>query len=260
MIPKVIHYCWYGGKELPDLAVKCIESWKKYCPDYKIIRWDETNTNLDENDYIREAYEAKKWAFVTDYIRLKALYEYGGIYMDTDVEVCGSLDVFLNEQAFSGFENATLIPTGIMACEKDHYFFKRLLNYYDGKHFRMSDGTYDQTTNVKTITKIALEYGFIPNDTKQTICDMTFYPHDYFCPKDSASGIINRTNNTVCIHHFDGSWVEEKQIALIEWKKWKKLNSKYGKLGDYIYAINKYILHPRKLMSRLKEKIRKKKK
>ena len=128
MIPKIIHYCWYGGKELPGLAMYCIESWKKFCPDYKIIRWDETNTNLQENEYIKEAYENKKWAFITDYVRLKVLYEIGGVYMDTDVELVGTLDPFLNHEAFSGFENSTQIPTGIMAAQKGQPFFKQLLN------------------------------------------------------------------------------------------------------------------------------------
>lgn len=206
MIPKIIHYCWFGGKPLPELAVKCINSWKEFCPDYEIVRWDESNTDLNENDYIKEAYESKKWAFITDYVRLKVLYEYGGIYMDTDVEVCKPLDPFLFERAFSGFENEHQIPTGIMAGEEGHPFFEKLLEYYNDRHFIKEDGTFDITTNVKTITAIGLENGFIPNDTKQTFCDFTVYPHDYFCPKNFDTGEIYITERTVCIHHFDGSW------------------------------------------------------
>ena len=104
MIPKVIHYCWFGGNPLPDSVRKCINSWKKFCPDYDIKQWDETNINLHENAYVLEAYQAKKWAFITDYVRLKVLVEYGGIYMDTDVEVLKPIDVFLSNHAFSGFE------------------------------------------------------------------------------------------------------------------------------------------------------------
>lgn len=104
MIPKIIHYIWFGGNPLPELAVKCIESWKKYCPDYEIMIWDERNFDVSVCAYTKEAYDAKKWAFVSDYVRLKALYEYGGIYMDTDVELVKSLDGFLHEKAFSGFE------------------------------------------------------------------------------------------------------------------------------------------------------------
>ena len=251
MIPKTIHYCWYGGKPLPELAIKCMKSWEKYCPDYEIVRWDESNTDLNENDYIREAFEAKKWAFITHYIRLKVLYEHGGIYMDTDVEVCGSLDGFLNDRAFSGFEDGIHISTGIMASEKKHEFFEKLLTYYKGKHFLLDDGTYDMTTNVNTITRIANENGFRPNDTKQVVCNMTIYPHDYFSPKDYETEKVNQTKNTVCIHHFNGSWVDDE---VIEWRKWKRLNLKYGRAGDYLYALSKYLFHPGKFIKHLKEK------
>ena len=135
LIPPIIHYCWFGRSEMPMMVKECIESWKKFCPDYEIIRWDETNTNLNENDYIKEAYENGKWAFITDYIRLKVLYEHGGIYMDTDVQVCKTLDPFLIDSAFSGFENVHQIPTGIMASEAGHPFLKKLLDYYIGRHF-----------------------------------------------------------------------------------------------------------------------------
>lgn len=249
MIPKIIHYCWFGEKPLPELAEKCIASWKKFCPDYKIKRWDESNTNLTENDYIREAYENKKWAFITDYIRLKVLYEFGGIYMDTDVQVCKSLDSFLTESAFSGFENDHQIPTGIMASEKEHPFFKKLLEYYVDRHFVLDDGTFDQTTNVIIITEIGLKNGFIPNDQKQTFCDMTFYPHDVFCPKSHLTGEIQWTDNTVCIHHFDGSWKTEKERKDIIIRQ--KLNQRFGLIGDFIYKLQKYTLHPLELYKRL---------
>ena len=110
MIPKVIHYCWFGKKPLPPLAVNCIDSWKKFCPDYEIIEWNEKNFDINSNTYVREAYENKKWAFVSDYVQLYALYNYGGIYMDTDVQVLKPLDAFLNDQAFSGFEAYDRVP------------------------------------------------------------------------------------------------------------------------------------------------------
>lgn len=116
MIPKKIHYCWFGGNPLPPLAVKCIESWKKYCPDYEIKEWNESNFDLNCNEYVREAYEAKKWAFITDVVRLYAMVTEGGIYMDTDVEVLRPLDDLLVYEAVSGFETKTRIPTGLMAC------------------------------------------------------------------------------------------------------------------------------------------------
>ena len=253
MIPKKIHYCWYGGKNLPELAVHCIESWKKFCPEYEIIQWDETNTNLNENVYIQEAYNAKKWAFVTDYVRLKVLYQYGGIYMDTDVELIAPLDQYLKIDAFSGFENETQIPTGIMGSSAFHPFFYELLQYYKGKHFIKEDGTFDDTTNVLTITNIALKNGFKPNNTLQTVCGMTFYPRDYFCPKDHTTGKINLTDNSVCIHHFNGSWhtPEENQLIHVE----QKLVSMFGsQLGELFFKAYKYGTNPSRIVKRIQRK------
>ncbi|MBQ7544534.1 MAG: hypothetical protein IJT02_06275 [Synergistaceae bacterium] len=142
MIPKVIHYCWFGGKPLPELAQKCLASWEKFCPDYEIVRWDESNFNVNCCDYVREAYEAKKWAFVSDYARLKVLVDNGGVYMDTDVEVIKPLDEFLVHEAFSGFESEKAIPTGIMACEKGFAPFAEMLADYHTRHFyRRGGGT-----------------------------------------------------------------------------------------------------------------------
>ena len=209
-IPRVIHYCWFGGNPLPELAQKCIASWKKYCPNYEIIRWDETNFDIHYNDYVWEAYQAKKWAFVTDVVRLYVLVNYGGIYMDTDVEVLRSLDVFLKYEAFSGFESEIDILTGIMACEKGQKLFKELLCEYNDAHFLKSDGTYDETTNVIRITNTCLKYGFVPNNQLQTVNGFTLFPKDYFCPKDYVTRVTRLTENSYTIHHFDGSWKSEK--------------------------------------------------
>ena len=210
-IPKIIHYCWFGGNPLPELAQKCIASWQTYCPDYEIKRWDETNFDLNYNNYVREAYEAKKWAFVTDVVRLYALVNYGGIYMDTDVEVLKPLDEFLQYEAFSGFESKTQILTGIMASQKGQKMFTEFLSEYDGIHFIKSDGTYDLTTNVSRITNACVKYGFIPNNQKQTIHGFTLFPKDYFCPKDQETRIMEITDHTHTIHHFDGSWLSNEQ-------------------------------------------------
>ena len=147
MIPKIIHYCWFGGNPLPKSAEKCIKSWKKYCPDYEIIEWNESNFDINSNQYVREAYENKKYAFVTDYVRLYAMYNYGGIYMDTDVEVLKPLDCFLDNHAFSGFESSGYIPTGLMASEKEFPLFRELLKYYGNRAFVNPDGSFDTTTN-----------------------------------------------------------------------------------------------------------------
>ncbi|MCR5522215.1 MAG: glycosyl transferase [Clostridia bacterium] len=228
MIPKTIHYCWFGGKPLPELAQKCIASWKKYCPDYEIIEWNESNFDFSECNYAREAYEAKKWAFITDYVRLKVLYENGGIYMDTDVEVLKPLDSLLQYEAVSGFESETQIPTGLIACREGLPIIGELLQEYDNIHFKKDDGTLDLMTNVIRITNTLLKYGLKQNNTLQTINGFTLLPKDYLCPKDLETGIITITDNTLTIHHFDGSWLpeEEKYIDSLYRKYSKKFPNK----------------------------------
>lgn len=226
MIPKKIHYCWFGKNPLPEMARKCIDSWKKYCPDYEIIEWNEDNFDLQYNDYVKEAYAAKKWAFVTDVVRLYALVTEGGIYMDTDVEVLKPLDDFLTLKAFSGFESIDRIPTGIMAAEKEHPLFKELLLDYENAHFINDDGTYNHTTNVTRITNTCLKYGLLLNNTKQTVNEFALFPNDYFCPKNCETLETILTENTYTIHHFDGSWLSEEEKYYIElFAKYKKNHS-----------------------------------
>ena len=216
-IPKVIHYCWFGHNQLPELAVKCIDSWKRTCPDYIIKEWNEDNFDINCCDYVREAYEAKKWAFVTDYVRLYVMVNEGGIYMDTDVEVISSLDKFLVHRAFSGFENETMIPTGIMACEKGFPLFREMLEDYNGRHFRQKN-KYDMTTNVETITNLCKKHGFVGNNKKQNIEGFVIYPKDVFCPKDYMTGDIVLTNQTVTIHHFASSWYNKIEKYILRKK------------------------------------------
>lgn len=210
MIPKKIHYCWFGGNPLPELAQRCIESWKKYCPDYEIIEWNESNFDIEAYPYAKEAYDAKKWAFVSDVARLYALVNFGGIYMDTDVELLKPIDELLEYEALSGFESKERIPTGLMACRKDFPLFVKLLADYDARHFVDNEGNYDLTTNVETITDICLKNGLVLNNQKQTIEGFTLFPSDYFCPKDYTTGKLKITENTYSIHHFDGSWLSEE--------------------------------------------------
>ena len=208
MIPKKIHYCWFGGKPLPELAEKCIASWQKYCPDYEIIRWDESNFDITSNSYVHEAYNAKKFAFVTDYVRLYVLYQYGGIYMDTDVEVLKPLDRFLHHPAFSGFESPDKVPTGIMASEQGGKWIEQNLHYYDSRHFINKKGEYDFTTNVMTITKNLLHDGFELNNKFQEHKNIVaMYPCEFFCPKSHITMKITLTQNSYTIHHFAGSWL-----------------------------------------------------
>lgn len=223
-IPKRIHYCWFGGNALPELAQKCIASWRKHCPDYEIIEWNESNFDINSCDYVREAYEARKWAFVSDVVRLYAIVNYGGIYMDTDVEVLKSLDDILMYEAVSGFESRDRVPTGLMACQKGHPFFVELLHDYDNAHFINEDGSLDTTTNVVRITNKCLKYGLKLDDSLQTVQGFTLFPHDYFCPKDALSKELVITDNTYVIHHFDGSWLSEED------KYEGTLRCKYGKI------------------------------
>lgn len=208
MIPKKIHYCWFGRGEMPKLAKKCIKSWKKYCPDYEIKEWNEDNFDLDMYPYAREAYDNRKFAFVTDVVRLYALYHEGGIYMDTDVEVLKPLDSFLKHTAFSGFEDETQVPTGIMASEKGGIWAKENLEYYKGRHLVNEDGSLDLTTNVITITNYMLKHGLRQDNSLQDFPGLiTMYPKDYFCPLSWQGHEMQMTNNTVTIHHFAGSWL-----------------------------------------------------
>lgn len=208
MIPKKIHYCWFGGKELPEDVKKYIDTWKKYCPDYEIIEWNENNFDVTENQYCKEAYEAKKWAFVSDYARLKVLYENGGIYMDTDVEVCKSLDRFLKYDWFSGFESEDRIPTGTMGACWNSTVIKIFLDDYNDRHFIKNDGSFDLTTNVEVMTKLLKEkYKVQLNNTRQIFGDNNLLlPFDYLCAKSFFTGEINKTKNTYTIHHFKGTW------------------------------------------------------
>lgn len=222
MIPKTIHYCWFGKNPLPDFAKKCIESWKKNCSEYTIIQWNEDNFDIGSNQYVKEAYEQKKWAFVTDYVRLYVLYHFGGIYMDTDVEVLKPIDIFLEQEAFSGFESSIQVPTGIMASEKGHSFVGELLNDYKNRTFIKENGELDYTSNVITITKHCVEKGLILNNSKQIIKNFTFYPSEFFCPKDWKTQELNITENSYTIHHFDGSWLPKTEKMKI------KLISKFG--------------------------------
>ncbi len=223
-IPKIIHYCWFGGNPLPELAKKCIDSWRKFCPDYEIVEWNESNFDCSYNSYVKEAYDAKKWAFVSDVARLYALVNYGGIYMDTDVEVIKPLDDLLIYDAVSGFESKTRIPTGLMACKKGQDMFKDFLSDYDDAHFILSDGIFDLTTNVTRITNHCLKYGLVLNNEKQTINGFTLLPYEYLCPKNIETLELNITNNTIVIHHFDGSWLSAEDKFV------KKKSAQYGKV------------------------------
>lgn len=208
MIPKLIHYCWFGRGQMPELALKCIESWHKYLPGYTMKLWNEDSFDINSVPYVKEAYEARKFAFVTDYIRLYALYHEGGIYMDTDVEVLKPLDDLLDLPAFSGYESNKFsnFPTGLMASAAGGVWVKEQLDYYTDRHFLLPDGSLDMTTNTVTISRIMKENGFeLTGEYQVYKNDMHCFPSDYFCPMTSTR-VLKLTKNSYCIHHFAGSW------------------------------------------------------
>ena len=260
-IPKKIHYCWFGKGPKSELAIRCIESWKKYCPDYEIIEWNEENFDINSNIYVKEAYDSKKYAFVTDYVRLYVLYKYGGIYMDTDVEVLKPLDKFLNHKAFSSFENNNCIPTGIIGSEKNNEWIKTLLSDYDNIHF-IKNGKMDLTTNVTRITESTIKnYGLNPVSSYQELGNgiVTMYPYDYFCPKDHYTQKINITENTYTIHHFSGSWLPKGEMKrrLTKNKYIKIFGPFLGiKIGNIIY----FSVHPIEFAKKVSNKIKRRKK
>lgn len=217
MIPKIIHYCWFGGNPLAALAVKCIASWKQFLPEYEIIEWNESNFPIDDFIFAKQALEQRKFAFISDVARLYALDKMGGIYMDTDVEVLRTLDEFLHHEAFSGFENDDYVPTGIMAAEAGSVWVRELLEYYDDKPFVNPDGSIENTSNTSIITDMMRARGFIMNNKFQEIKGyVAFYPNDYFCPKSYKTGRIELTAHSATIHHFAKSWIAPH-------KKWRNI-------------------------------------
>ena len=188
MIPKKIHYCWFGGNEIPKKDQACIDSWKKMCPDYEIIRWDETNYDVTKNEYMKQAYEAKKWGFVPDYARLDIIYENGGIYLDTDVELIKSLDDLLECRAFMGFEDGKHVSPGLcIGAEKNHETIGKLREIYTNREFVMDNGEYDMTPSPVMNTEKLLDMGLKQNNCKQLVAGITIFPKDYFCPKDAKT-------------------------------------------------------------------------
>lgn len=242
MIPKIIHYCWFGKGKMPKLIIKCVSSWKKYLPDYEFRFWDEDTLDINCIPYVKEAYEAHKFAFVTDYVRLYAIYHYGGIYMDTDVQVLKNFDDLLKLPAFIGYESENEVGTSIIGSEQYGIWVKEQLRYYEGKHFIKPDKTFDMTTNVEIISRTILANDNLLNNRYQFYNELIhIFPKDYFCPK-SRSGKLTITPNTYCIHHFVGSW----QPTSLKIKKFifhKLIGPRFTdilvKIKRVVYTINK---------------------
>lgn len=216
MIPKIIHYCWFGNGEIPDLTIKCIESWKKYLPDYEIIVWNEHKFDIALYRFAAEAYHEKKYAFVSDVCRLYALKHMGGIYLDTDVEFIKPLnDNLLFNNAFTGYEDNLLFSCAIMGSVKNGNWIDDLLAHYENRSFYKVDGSLDVNPNTEIITEfMQQEKGVAINNKFQKIEEYcTIYPSDYFCPKSWKTLKVKITANTYCIHHFAGSWLHQANYS-----------------------------------------------
>lgn len=214
MIPKIIHFCWMSGDPYPDLIAECIQSWKEQLPDYKIIKWDSYNFKYQDFPYALEAMNKKKYAFVSDILRLYALYNYGGIYLDSDIKVLKSFNPLLNNKAFTGFESKDRVGVWFMASEKGNPIFKEMLDCYTVRHFIKDNGDMDLTPNPVILGSIFDKHGIRYNNQKQDLDDITIYPKDYFCPLDGSTGELNITENSYAIHLFNGAWKEKTDLLL----------------------------------------------
>lgn len=234
-IPKIIHYCWFGGKNIPANLQNCMKSWEKILVDYKFFRWDENNFDLTQNRFAFEASQLKKWAFVSDYVRLQALYNYGGIYLDTDVEILKSLDPFLKHSFFSGFESPKQVASSLIGAEKENEWVLELLNYYQNKNFIEESTSFQNEPNTKIITRLAEKRGLKLLDAYQVLLgDVHYYPAEFFSPGYYSYNRNNPkiTENTHAVHYFSGSWTDTRNDSEIK-KIRRFLKSKVG-VENYI--------------------------
>lgn len=217
MIPKLIHYCWFGPQPLPAATRQYIASWRQFLPDYQIQLWNEHNFDYQANAYTRSAYAAGKYAFVADVCRIQALYQHGGIYLDTDVQMIASFDPFLHHHCFTGFEQGmnpytrelTCNPqAGVMGCEAGSILMQDIWQQYQNLEFNPQ-----QLITINQLFKqIYQKHGIILNDQRQEILGyVCVYPSDYFMAKNAYTHELNRTANTVCIHHYDGTWLNDSK-------------------------------------------------
>lgn len=217
MIPKVIHYCWFGGNPLPESAKKCIESWKKFLPDYEIKEWNESNYDVHKIPYIHEAYEAKKYAFVSDYARYDILHQYGGVYFDTDVEVIAPMGDIIDKGAYMGIEipakdgiTPQVNPGLGIGAPAGLEFYKKVLDYYSTLHFLGEDGKPNEVTIVTHTSKVLTDEGMKPINEIQQVSGIWIYPVDYFNPLNDLTGVIEKTANTRSIHWYSKTWMNQR--------------------------------------------------
>ncbi len=212
MIPKKIHYCWFGGKELPELAKKCIASWEKFCPDYEIIRWDESNFDLDQISYTRWCYDNGKWAFLSDYARLAIVAEQGGLYFDTDVELVKKPDELLQFEAFYGFENASIVNTGQgFGAQAQHPTIVAMCRQYLEQK-PDAEGNFSVQACPALNTAALLPMGLLLNGARQNVAGAEILPTEFLNPYDDATGKLHRTENTIGIHWYSKSWISKGAV------------------------------------------------
>ena len=233
-IPQIIHFIWFGRAEFPPIIKKCLDSWKRFCPDYEFMFWNEDNFDININDFVKEAYENKKWAFVSDYARLYVLYTYGGVYADSDCEIVKSFDTLLeNEHVITGYSTDRWIPTAFLAAEKENVWIKKMLDYYENRHFVLKDGRLDLKPNNAVISEISeKELGFRPGkDFFIEYGNVRIYQRSYFHPYKKQAIEFNEENlayaadyfdideNTYCIHYSVGVWDKENEGRVLRYIK-----------------------------------------
>lgn len=232
MIPKVIHYCWFGGKEKPEIVEKCMHSWRKFCPDYQIVEWNEKNFDIDCCPYVQEAYERKKWAFVSDYARLYVIFNEGGVYLDTDIELLKSIDDLLMNDTFFGYEDGSYINTGVgFGAVKHCLIIKKILDDYDGTHFIRKDGTMDMIPCPERNSKVFSALGYTLDGTTYLNNKVALYSSEWMCPINYQTGEMNITSKTVSIHHFTGAWMDPEELKIIALER--KLKKIIGKRAAF---------------------------
>ena len=230
-IPKIIHYCWVGGNPKPESVLYCIESWKKYCPEYEIKEWNESNYDFTQNLYMNQAYEAKKWGFVPDYARLDIVYNYGGIYLDTDVEMVRNFDKLLENQAFMGFENTGdgeyFVNCGHgFGAVPHHPIIKQARDLYDHLSFIKENGELNLIPSPYYTTQTLRQFGLKQKNETQQLENMIIFRSDVLCPKNFRTGKLKVTENTFSIHHFTASWLDDK--IKDELQKRQSLEKRFG--------------------------------
>lgn len=212
MLPKKIHYCWFGKKDKPKAVLKCIASWKKFCPDYEIIEWNENNFNIGDNGYTDYCYKNEKWAFLSDFVRLIIVAEHGGIYFDTDVELLRPLDELVKYDAFYGFENCENVNTGQGFGAVAHHSTVEAMREEYLKLTPDKDGVYPTVTCPKLNTQALLPFGLVLNGEKQNVAGAVILPVDYMNPYDDQTGTLNKTSNTISVHWYSKSWLSKSVI------------------------------------------------